>query len=90
MSQVVKNYTFSLPINLLTKLKRYSNEGYVTSVNAAVKEAIETYVKNIEKQKLYNQMKEAAQDSIFMEDLENVMNDFLYSDFEATKENKKQ
>jgi predicted DNA-binding protein len=86
MSKLIKNYTFSLPIVLLNKLKQYSNEGYVPSVNAAVKEAIESYIKIIEKQNLYNQMQKAANDPMFMEDLENTMHDFLYSDFEATKE----
>lgn len=90
MSRVVKNYTFSLPIDLLKKLKHYSIEGYVPSVNAAVKEAIEAYVRVIEKQNLYIEMKEAANDPKFMDDLETVMNDFSFSDFEATKENQKQ
>lgn len=89
MSQIVKNYTFSLPIDLLNRLKQYSKEGYVPSVNAAVKEAIESYVKIIEKQNLYNQMKEAAKDPVFMEDLESALYDFSLSDFEATKESEK-
>jgi len=87
MKKTVKNYTFSLPIELLDKLKQYSTEGHVPSVNAAVKEAIEEYVITIEKQTLYKEMKEAAEDAIFMEDLESAMNDFSYSDFEAGKGN---
>ena len=89
MGQMVKNYTFSLPIDLLNKLKKYSSEGYAPSVNAAVKEALESYVKQFEKQNLYNQMKAAAQDPIFLQDLEEAMNDFSYADFEATKEKEK-
>ena len=89
MGKIVKNYTFSLPIDLLNKLKKYSTEGYVPSVNAAVKDALESYVKQVEKHNLYNQMKTAAQDPMFMHDLEEVMNDFSYTDFEATKENEK-
>lgn len=85
MPQIVKNYTFSLPINLLNKLKDYSTDGYIPSVNSAVKEAIESYLKMLEKQKLYNEMKAAAQDPMFMEDLKNSMNDFNYTDFELTK-----
>lgn len=86
MPQPVKNYTFSLPIDLLNKLKNYSNDGYVPSVNAAVKEALEVYLKSLEKQKLYEEMKAASQDPIFMQDLKDSMNDFNYSDFELTKE----
>ncbi len=87
MSQTVKNYTFSLPIELLNKLKKYSNQGCIPSVNAAVKEAIETHVKLIEKQNLYMEMKDASEDPMFIKDLESVMYDFSYTDFEATKEN---
>ena len=86
MPQSVKNYTFSLPIDLLSKLKDYSNNGYITSVNSAVKDALETYLKSLEKQKLYNDMKVAASDPMFMDDLTNSMNDFNYTDFELTKE----
>jgi predicted DNA-binding protein len=86
MSHSVKNYTFSLPIDLLNKLKEFSSEGYVPSVNAAVKEAIESYVKILEKQSLYMSMKEAAKDPMFIKDLEETIKDFNYSDFEATKE----
>jgi predicted DNA-binding protein len=89
MSQSVKNYTFSLPIDLLNKLKIFSKDGYVPSVNAAVKEAIESYVVTLEKQNLYASMKEAANNPMFIKDLEDAINDFSCSDFEATKENKK-
>jgi len=88
LSKTIKNYTFSLPIELLNKLKKFSNEGHVPSVNSAVKEAIESYVKLIEKQNLYIKMKEASKDPMFMEDLDSVMYDFSYSDYEATKEKK--
>jgi hypothetical protein len=87
MHQVVKNYTFSLPIDLIDRLKSYSSDGYISSVNSAVKEALESYVKNIEKQKLYDEMKAASQDPLFMADLQESMNSFSYTDFEATKEN---
>lgn len=89
MSQVIKNYTFSLPIELLDKLKIYSSDGYVSSVNSAVKEALESYVSNLEKQKLYDEMKAASHDPLFINDLEESMNYFSYSDFEATKETDK-
>lgn len=89
MPQVVKNYTFSLPIELLDRLKNYSNDGYVPSVNSAVKEAIESYVKSVEKQKLYKEMQAAAQDPLFMSDIQDAMNDFSYTDFESLKETDK-
>ncbi len=83
----VKNYTFSLPIDLLSRLKEYSKEGEVPSVNAAVKEALEEYVKRIDRQALAKKMEAAAKDPLFMEDLEEVMQDFASVDIEAMKEN---
>ncbi len=89
MSQSVKNYTFSLPIDLLDKLKDYSREGQIPSVNAAVKEALTTYVTKMEKQNLNKKMQEAAEDPLFMQDLNTAMTDFSYSDFEAVEGNEK-
>ena len=76
MSTNMKNATFSLPVELLEKFKAYAKEKYIVSVNAAVKEALEAYVKEIEKQKLKKEMAEAACDPLFMKDLEDSMQSF--------------
>ncbi|MCY6369328.1 hypothetical protein [Clostridium ganghwense] len=76
MSKVVENYTFSLPVNLLNKLNKYSNDGYASSINTAVEEAIKSYVKSIEKQKLYNEITAGSKDPLFSAELKNVLNNF--------------
>ena len=86
MVKKTKNYTFSLPLDLLDRLKEHSNKGNVPSVNSAVKEAIETYVVKIDKENLYQQMKKASEDPLFMEDLETTMADFSGVDFETIQE----
>ncbi len=86
MSKEIKNYTFSLPIDLLDKVREYSNEGYVPSVNFAVKEAIEYYVKSLDKQKLYEEMKKASNDPLFLSDLNEVIDDFFNIDYEQDGE----
>ena len=88
MAKKTKNYTFSLPLDLLDRLKEHANEGKVPSVNSAVKEAIETYVVKIDKENLYQQMKKASEDPLFMEDLESAMADFSEVDFETIQEKK--
>ena len=75
-----KNYTFSLPLDLLDRLKEHASTGNVPSVNFAVKEAIETYVVKIDKENLYKQMKKAAEDPLFMDDLESTMTAFSAAD----------
>jgi predicted DNA-binding protein len=89
MPKLVKNYTFSLPIDLLERLKDYSNNGYVPSVNFAVKKAIDSYINTLEKQKLFNEMKLASEDPLFISDIQDALNDFSHADFEAIKETSK-
>ena len=89
MARKTKNFTFSLPPELLDRLKKHAQEGYIPSVNSAVKEAIESYVVQIDKEYLYSQMKEAAENPDFVDDLETKMADFSYVDYETTREKKK-
>ncbi len=89
MVKKTKNYTFSLPQDLLDRLKEHASEGNVPSVNFAVKEAIETYVVKIDKENLFKLMKQAAEDPLFMDDLESTMTVFSAADFETTREKKK-
>lgn len=86
MSSKLKNITFSLPVDLIEKLKECANNNYINSMNAGVREALEKYIENIEKEKLYEEMVEASNDSLFMEDLCDSMNAFSVSDEESSKE----
>ncbi len=81
-----KNYTFSLPIDQMEKLKNYVNEEELPSLNSAVREAIATYIASHEKQKLKDEMKKAAQDPLFLEDIRETMADFSHSDSEVDEE----
>jgi predicted DNA-binding protein len=89
VTRKTKNYTFSLPPELLDRLKKHAQKGYVPSVNSAVKEAIETYVVQIDKEYLRRQMEEAAENPDFINDLESTMADFSYADYETTGDKKK-
>jgi|WetSurMetagenome_2_1015567.scaffolds.fasta_scaffold1478477_1 predicted DNA-binding protein len=82
MATNVKNATFSLPVDLLERLKEYAKNQDIPSLNAGVKEALEEYSKKIEKEKLRKRMAEASQDPLFMKDLENSMKAFEDSDAE--------
>lgn len=86
MSMENKNYTFSLPIELIDKVRDYSQGGYIPSINFAVREAIESYVKNLDKEKLYDEMKKASKDPLFLSDLNQTMDDFSYADSDHIKE----
>lgn len=81
----VKNVTFSLPVDLMEKYKTYAQSNNISSVNSAVKEAMEEYAVKIEKNKLKKEMMKAAKDPLFMQDLKESMQDFASSDFEITR-----
>jgi len=82
MSSHVKNFTFSLPIEVIDSLREYAKNHYISSVNAGVKEAIEEYTRKLEKEKLKKEMQEALLDSTFLSDLQDSMRDFETSDAE--------
>jgi len=81
----VKNATFSLPVDLLERLKDYAKNHEIPSLNAGVKEALEEYSRKIEKEKLRKRMDEASQDPLFMKDLEDSMKSFEDSDAEIAR-----
>jgi Arc/MetJ-type ribon-helix-helix transcriptional regulator len=85
MTAKLKNITFSLPVDLIDKLKEYSEKKYISSVSSAVREALQLYSKTIEKENLYREMKEASKDPLFMEDLNENMEAFLISDDESSR-----
>jgi predicted DNA-binding protein len=82
MATTIKNVTFSLPTELIEKLKEFAKNDYIPSLNAGVKEALEEYTRTIEKEILKNKMMEAAKDPLFMQDLTDSMNSFDYADKE--------
>ncbi|MHB1393063.1 MAG: ribbon-helix-helix domain-containing protein [Clostridia bacterium] len=84
MATTLKNVTFSLPVELIEKFKEFAKNNYIPSLNAGVKEALEDYSKMIEKEMLKKKMTEAANDSLFMEDLNDSMLAFELSDKEIS------
>jgi len=86
MSKNSKNYTFSLPVELMDKVKTYSEILESSSINGMVREAVEQYVIKLDKAWLGLQMQKAASDPIFIEDLNACIKDFEIADYEAMPE----
>ncbi|MBM4147390.1 MAG: hypothetical protein FJ240_14145 [Nitrospira sp.] len=82
MATNVRNATFSLPVDLLERLKEFAKNRDIPSLNAGVREALEEYSRKVEKEKLGKQMAEASNDPLFMKDLEDSMKSFEHSDAE--------
>jgi hypothetical protein len=81
-----KNFTFSLPEDLVDKIKGYAQENHIPSINAGVKEALTEYVCRIDKEILSSKMAKAAKDPLFMKDLEDCVKDFDALDSELDRE----
>lgn len=85
MKEKLKNATFSIPVELLDDLKNIVKTGRARSVNSAVREAIELYSAEKEKENLKEEMKSASKDPLFLKDLDNSMGSFRTSDGETAR-----
>ncbi|HOI25437.1 MAG TPA: hypothetical protein PK581_07590 [Caldisericia bacterium] len=86
MAKNTKNYTFSLPVELMDKVKSYAEIDENPSINTMVREAVEYYVLKMNKAWLQQEMQKAAADPLFMEDLQACMKDFEAVDDEVLPE----
>lgn len=82
MGSKQKNVTFSLPEDIVDKIRGYVEEKYIPSLNAGVKEALEEYAVKLEKLKFKKAMELASKDPLFIKDIENTMAAFEKSDTE--------
>ena len=77
-----KNVTFSLPEDIVDKIRGYVEEKYIPSLNAGVKEALEEYTAKLDRLKFKKAMELASKDLLFIKDIENTMAAFEKSDME--------
>ena len=82
MGSKQKNVTFSLPEDVVDKIRGYVEEKYIPSLNAGVKEALEEYTAKLDKLKFKKAMELASKDPLFIKDIENTMAVFEKPDME--------
>ena len=87
MSRNSENITFSLPIEYIEKLRNYSDNSYIPSMNAGIRRALDILFMQIEKERLYEIMKEAATDQIGLNDIDDTMNAYKHVDSEMSGRN---
>jgi len=83
MKMALKNFTFSLPSDLVEALKKHVVELKLPSVNHVVREALEARVVEFDREKLKRLMLQASNDPLFMEDLKECMTAFKHADMEV-------
>ena len=79
----LKNYTFSLPKNIMEKLKDNIKKENFPSINFAVREALKIFLEKIERENLKKEMDKASRDTLFIGDLKKNMDFFENFDTES-------
>ncbi len=78
--KALRNFTFALPPKLVDELKRHVKDQQLLSLNDAVREALECYIKELSRRKYRSAMQKAATDEDFRRDVEEIMQDFARID----------
>jgi Arc/MetJ-type ribon-helix-helix transcriptional regulator len=78
----VRKVTYSLPEQLVDKIRAVVREGAAPSYSAFVERALEEGVRRAREQRLAEAFREAASDPAFLEDVEEAMRDFRDADAE--------
>lgn len=79
-------FTTTLPVEYLKQLKEMADTEQIPSINFAIREAIELYLKNIKKKEYEALMEEASQDKEFLERTLDCDKDFEFADSEVPDE----
>ena len=79
----LKNYTFSLPKDIMEKLKDNIKKENFPSINFAVREALRIFLEKIERENLKKEMDKASRDVLFIGDLKKNMDFFENFDTES-------
>ena len=77
------NYTFTLPKEMMEKLKDFVKKDNFPSINFFVREALQSYLDKIEKGYLRKEMEKASMDPMFIKDIDNSMGFFKRLDDES-------
>jgi len=83
MRNKTKKATFSLHTDVLTALDEATSKGLVPSKNSLVEQALLKELKELRRQERKALWQTAANDPLFMKDIEEVEADFRYADAET-------
>ncbi|MBP7784449.1 MAG: ribbon-helix-helix protein, CopG family [Firmicutes bacterium] len=81
----LKRMTVALPASLVDKLRVLAGSKRVQSANAAVREAVERYVADLERQDFRRAMGTVASDPEFLRDAQTAEYDFRHADRESAE-----
>ncbi len=79
-------FTATLPSAYIDELKKLAKQQQIPSVNFAIRQALDEYLKQVKKREYDEMMKEAANDKAFMERTMKCAQDFYFADNEVSGE----
>ena len=77
-------YTATLPLSYLNELKEMARDKKIPSVNFAINEALEEYMRGRKAEQYESLMKEAGRDKAFLDRTSACMDDFAVVDSEVS------
>ena len=78
-----RKVTYSLPKGLVNDIAQVVSEGAASSYSAFVEEALSDAVKTAREQALAKAFADAASDPVFLDDIDETMDDFRHADSES-------
>lgn len=81
----LKKMTVALPASLVDRLRILAGSKRIPSANAAVREAVERYIVDLEREDFRKAMEAAASDSEFLKDVATIERHFQHADAESAR-----
>ena len=82
----IKNVTFALPVILMDEIRLLAKKELNSSINSLVREALERYLAEKNKEEIRSDMLEASRDPLFLADVKSCTHAFRYADSEDLPE----
>ena len=74
--------TFIIKEEIMTQVKEAVKAGQYNSMTSFVENALKNEIRKLEKEKIIRELKEASKDPLFLADIEEIEDDYKYTDFQ--------
>ena len=82
----IKNVTFALPVTMMDEIRQLAKKQRQSSINSLVREALERYLEEKQKEEIRHDMLEASCDPLFLADVKSCAASFHHVDREGVPE----
>ena len=82
----IKNVTFALPVTMMDEIRQLAKSQRKSSINSLVREALERYLAEKQKEEIRHDLLEASRDPLFLADVKGCAASFRHVDREGVPE----